>query len=124
MDTRLVLNTFLSKVMDQPGWEVLENGMIGLFSFSQFVMWNDIHSHEDELRQSKVVASLMDGRLAWQAEPIDPDEKVDPSELLLLPAEADASQMARHQEGRDRRAELRAGTALLARASPRPSRCS
>ncbi len=92
VDTRLVLNTVLDKVMDQPGWEVLENGTIGLFSFSQFVMWNDIRSREDELRHSKIVDSLLEGHLTWKPEPIDPNEKVDLS-CLLLPAEADASQM-------------------------------
>lgn len=92
VDTRLVLNTVLSKVMDQRGWEVLENGMVGLFSFSQFVLWNDIRNREDDLRKSKIVNSMMEGHLTWTPQPIDPDEKVDPS-TLLLPAEADASQM-------------------------------
>lgn len=92
VDTRLVLNTVLSKIMDQKGWEVLENGMVGLFSFSQFVMWNDIRNREDDLRKSKIVNSMMEGHLTWTPEAIDPDEKVDPS-TLLLPAEADASQM-------------------------------
>ncbi len=92
VDTRLVLNTVLSKVMDQKGWEVLENGMVGLFSFSQFVMWSDIRGGEDDLRGNKIVNSMMEGHLTWAPEPIDPDEKVDPS-TLLLPAEADSSQM-------------------------------
>ena len=93
VDTRLVLNTVLAKVMDQEGWEVIENGTIGLFSFSQFVMWNDIHSREADLRRSKIVDSMLEGHLTWTPEPIDPNEKVDPSELLL-PAEADSCSMA------------------------------
>ncbi|MDD7199450.1 DUF3320 domain-containing protein [Parafannyhessea umbonata] len=92
VDTRLVLNTVLSKVMEQKGWEVLENGMIGLFSFSQFVMWSDIRNREDDLRDNRIVNSMMEGHLTWTPEPIDPGEKVDPS-TLLLPAEADSSQM-------------------------------
>lgn len=92
VDTRLVLNTVKNKVMDQPGWEVLEAAVIGLFSFSQFVMWNDIHQHADELRASKVVDSMVEGHLTWTPERFDPAEPVDPS-TLLLPVEADASQL-------------------------------
>ena len=100
VDTRLVLNTVLAKVMDQEGWEVIENGTIGLFSFSQFVMWNDIHSREADLRRSKIVDSMLEGHLTWTPELIDPNEKVDPSELLL-PAEADSSQMLAIKEAVD-----------------------
>jgi hypothetical protein len=92
VDTRLVLNTFVQKVIDQPGWEVIEAATIGLFSFSQFVMWNDIRAHEDELRKSKIVDSMLEGHLTWTPGPFNPDEVVDPSELLL-PIEADASQL-------------------------------
>lgn len=92
VDTRLVLNTVLNKVMEQKGWEVLENGMIGLFSFSQFVMWSDIRNSEVDLRGNKIVNSMMEGHLTWTSAPIDSGEKVDPS-TLLLPAEADSSQM-------------------------------
>ena len=92
VDTRLVLNTFTNKIMDQENWEVLETAAVGLFSFSQFVMWNDIHSHEEELRNSKIVDSLMEGHLTWDAKPLDPNEIVDPSSLVL-PIEADSSQL-------------------------------
>ncbi len=92
VDTRLVLNTFANKIMDQPGWQVAEAASIGLFSFSQFVMWNDIHQHADKLRASKIVNSMIEGHLTWTPEHFDPTEKVDPSELLL-PVEADASQL-------------------------------
>lgn len=92
VDTRLVLNTFNKKIMSMAGWEVLEEAAIGLFSFSQFVMWNDIRSHEDALRKNKIVDSMMEGHLTWTPETLDPDNPVDPSELLL-PIEADESQM-------------------------------
>ncbi|MGI6231111.1 MAG: AAA domain-containing protein [Tractidigestivibacter sp.] len=92
VDVRLVLNTFRRKVMYQPGWEVLESGTLGVFSFSQFVMWNDIRNHEDELRKSKIVSSLLDGKLTWTPEPMNQEESVDPTDLLL-PEPADQSQM-------------------------------
>ncbi len=97
VDTRLVLNTVRDRIADQPGWEVLETATVGLFSFSQFVMWNDIHNREEDLRKSKIVDSLMEGHLTWQPKELNPDEPVDPSRFLL-PVEADASQLYAIQE--------------------------
>ena len=44
-------------------WEIISECMIGIFSFSKFVMWNDIHSHANILAQQPILRSLMDGRL-------------------------------------------------------------
>lgn len=92
VDTRLVLNTFKKKILNQSGWEVLESVTIGLFSFSQFVMWNDIRNREDDLRHSNIVNSMMEGHLTWTPESLQTLDELDASELLL-PVEADASQM-------------------------------
>lgn len=92
IDTRLIFNTFKRKIMDQTQWEVLEIGCLGTFSFSQFVMWDDIHSHETELRRSKIVSSLLDGRLTWDAEPMVMPKRVDRDDALIA-VKADASQL-------------------------------
>ncbi|MDR1087927.1 MAG: DUF4011 domain-containing protein [Coriobacteriales bacterium] len=91
VDVRVVFNTFRKMIMDQPGWEVLEFATLGLFSFSQFVMWNDVRNHQEELTRSPVVRSLIDGCLAWEAQSMIQPEEVDISDLLL-PIQADASQ--------------------------------
>ena len=92
VDTRLVFNTFTQKIMDQTGWEVLEAATLGLFSFSQFVMWSDIRNREADLRKSKLVESMMEGHLTWAPEPVEEDALIDPTGLLM-PVEMDASQM-------------------------------
>lgn len=92
IDTRLIFNTFKRKIMDQTQWEVLEAGCLGTFSFSRFVMWDDIHSHEAELRRSKIVSSLLDGHLTWDAEPMVMPERVDRDDALIA-VKADASQL-------------------------------
>ena len=48
-------------LMELPMWDVVEVGFIGNFSFSQFVMWNDIHSNSAFLEKNKIVRSLMSG---------------------------------------------------------------
>ena len=92
VDIRRVLTIVRKAVMDQPRWDVLETASLGIFSFSQFVMWNDIRNRSDDLMRNKVVRSLMEGKLSWEAEPLEIGERVS-EEQVLLPMSADASQL-------------------------------
>ena len=92
VDTRAVFTAVRRAVMQQKNWDVLETACLGIFSFSQFVMWNDLRERSDELARSKIVRSLMDGKLAWEAEDMVPGEKV-PEDGVFLPLSADASQL-------------------------------
>lgn len=76
-------------VMNLPMWDVIEAGFIGNFSFSQFVMWNDIHSRSDFLEKNKIVHSLMSGAVDWNCTipgNVDTDE-------AYLPVTVDSSQL-------------------------------
>lgn len=76
-------------VMNLPMWDVVEVGFIGNFSFSQFVMWNDIHSNSAFLENNKIVHSLMMGAVDWDCtipEGVDKDE-------AYLPVTVDSSQL-------------------------------
>ena len=75
------------------GWSVVRSCVLGLFSFSQFVMWNDMHSHRDQIAQNKIVKSLINGQLEWDYEDLSANTKV-PEEDVFLPIVADASQLA------------------------------
>lgn len=92
VDTRQVFGVMRKAVMGQQRWDVLESAYLGIFSFSQFVMWNDIRNRDHELAQNKIVRSLMEGRLCWDAQPMVLGETVS-EEDVLLPLSADASQL-------------------------------
>ncbi len=92
VDIRKVLTTIRKAVMGQPRWDVLESAYLGIFSFSQFVLWNDIHSRCDALAQNKIVRSLMDGKLAWDASDMTIGDHVS-EDHVYLPLPADASQL-------------------------------
>ena len=92
IDIRMVFTVIRKAVMDQPRWDVISTAFLGIFSFSQFVMWNDMRNRADALQQNKIVRSLMDGTLAWDAEAMEPGERV-PEDDTLLPIPADASQL-------------------------------
>ena len=92
IDIRRVFTILRKAVMGQPRWDVLESAYLGIFSFSQFVMWNDIRNRSEDLKRNKIVRSLMDGRLAWDAAEMEIGSRV-PEENVFLPLSADASQL-------------------------------
>ncbi len=92
VDMRTVFTVLRRAVMDQPRWDVVESAFLGTFSFSQFVMWNDIRNRAEDLQQNKIVRSLIDGRLAWDAASIGWQGQIDGTDILL-PIPADASQL-------------------------------
>ncbi|MCQ2148601.1 MAG: DUF4011 domain-containing protein [Bacteroidales bacterium] len=65
VDVRQILSMVRKSIAEQPRWNVLDECFLGVFSFSKFVMWNDIHCNADKLRENKVVSSLLNGTLEW-----------------------------------------------------------
>lgn len=92
IDIRLVFTTLRKAVMNQHQWDVLESAYLGIFSFTQFVMWNDIRNRSQDLAKNKIVQSLIDGRLLWDAVPMELGASV-PDADVLLPVPVDASQL-------------------------------
>lgn len=89
LDMKKIFATVRYGVMEETMWEVIESGFIGNFSFSQFVMWNDIHNRADILERNKIVRSLINGAVDWDCtlpEQVDTDE-------AYLPITVDASQL-------------------------------
>ena len=98
VDVSLVFAVIRDALKDQKRWDVEEECVLGVFSFSKFLMWNDIHNHRQELLDNKIVKSLVEQRLTWQPEPLettlkDRDKQMKPHELAL-PVAVDSSQMS------------------------------
>ncbi len=94
----LIFNTVRQGIMPMPRWDIVEASFLGHFSFSRFIMWNDIKSRCDDLRQNKVVASLIDGKISWDTSDaefsaLNADTEIHPSDLAV-PTSADSSQLA------------------------------
>lgn len=89
LDMKKIFAIIRHAIIDETMWDIVESGFIGNFSFSQFVMWNDIHSRTDFLEKNKIVRSLMKGAVDWDCtipENVDTDE-------AYLPITADSSQL-------------------------------
>jgi len=97
-DIKMVFHIIRQLIMDKPRWDVEELAFMGVFSFSQFIMWNDIRNRVEELKRNKVVSSLISGKMEWESDisflsPEELDEKVSPADLAV-PIAADSSQLA------------------------------
>lgn len=92
VDIRAVLTVLRKAIMAEKRWDTLESAYLGIFSFSQFVMWNDIRNRCEDLQRNKIVKSLIDGKLAWEATDMEIGPRV-PEGNVMLPMAADASQL-------------------------------
>ena len=98
IDLPLIFQTVRNAVMAEKNWDVENVTCLGLFSFGQFVMWNDLHNRASELTENKIVRSLIDGQVAWTpsgqlTELNRLDEFIKPDKVAV-PLPADSSQMA------------------------------
>lgn len=94
VDVKLVFNTIRKGIMSQNRWDVEEIAILGIFSFNKFIMWNDIHNNADKLCESKIVKSLVSGKIEWEeeeSEELQLDQDVKPADMAL-PISADSFQ--------------------------------
>lgn len=86
-------------IKEVPGFEVVEDVVLGHFSFAKYLMWKDLVDRSDALKESPVVKHLLD----TPREPYDSDisfvgkgdiDKEYAPEDLLTPLPADSSQMS------------------------------
>lgn len=97
IDVKKVLDTVRELVSTHSEWSVVEESVLGLFSFSKFVMWNDIHSSGDKMLTNPIIDSLVTGQLkvATTAEGADArqiDKQMQPK-AFAVPLDVDSSQL-------------------------------
>ena len=86
---------FKEQVSFKKGWGIEEKCVLGVFSFTKFLMWNDIHTHREALSSNLLLRSLIEGRLLLEppvpADAREMDKNCTP-DLLSLPVDYDSSQ--------------------------------
>ena len=98
IDVKKVFAIVRSHLVDHPKWDIVEESLLGLFSFNKFVMWNDIHNNAEKMRRSPIIESLLqkhwvgDGNDDKGADARDIDLNVEPS-AFAIPVDVDSSQM-------------------------------
>ena len=103
VNVKLIYSIIRNGIKNQKKWDVEEQAILGIFSFSKFIMWNDIHSNLHKLKENKIVSSLISGKLEWNVEEDMIDATVLEKELspadIVLPINADSSQLEAIYEG-------------------------
>lgn len=95
-DLKTYFNTLRKKITGIEGWTISESSFIGIFSFTRFIMWNDLRNRKDDLLKNDIVKSLVDNRIAFKNtnEPVninDLDLMLAPNKYAI-PLMADSSQ--------------------------------
>ena len=97
VDVKKILTIVRTHIMEQARWDVIEEAMLGIFSFNKFVMWNDIHNNASRLRDNKIVASLLDQRVAWKEDGEGVDartvDRTNEPASFAAPLDVDSSQL-------------------------------
>ncbi|MGE6395847.1 DUF3320 domain-containing protein [Chryseobacterium scophthalmum] len=96
VDVPKVLAIIRNAVLNLEGWDVLEQLVLGIFSFNKLILWQDISKYSEEIQKSSIVKSLIDGKLTGTLESVENDaqslENISASELVL-PISTDNSQL-------------------------------
>ena len=97
VNVKLIYSIIRNCIKNQRKWDVEEQAILGIFSFNKFIMWNDIHNNAHKLIQNKIVSSLINGKIEWEAatEEMDAsymDKQLSPADIVL-PIIADSSQL-------------------------------
>lgn len=110
LDIARIMQILRQRVRDVPGFEIVEEFALSTFSFAKYLMWKDLVERTDSLRESRIVAHLIDnpsepfeGARTSMPNPSDIDRKYAPGDLLA-PLPADSSQLSAvlaAAEGRD-----------------------
>lgn len=97
IDVSLVLHHVANAVAEQTGWQVCDDAVLGIFSFTKFVLWNDIHTNESLIAANPLIRSLIEGRLLLPpAAPMADIRQLDAVDMPtshLIPLDADSSQI-------------------------------
>lgn len=99
IDVSGIWNIVRKAVKEAPGFEVVEDVVLGHFSFAKYLMWKDLVDRTDALRKNAIVKHLIETPRDSYPSDISfvdgnqVDKQFKPSDLLA-PLPADSSQMA------------------------------
>lgn len=95
VDVQKVLVIFRKAILNLEGWDILEQIVLGNFSFNKLILWQDISKYSEEIQKSHIVKSLIEGKLSKTLDIVTDTENLEhiPSSQLTLPIATDNSQL-------------------------------
>jgi hypothetical protein len=96
VDVAKVMGLLRQAIKQLRGWDVMEQIVLGNFSFSKLILWKDIVVHQEELLKSDMVRSLVEGKLVFnenhEQHSTNDFDNIH-SQSIVLPISTDVSQM-------------------------------
>lgn len=92
LDMNRIFDIVRSAVRDMSNWVVIPSAVLGVFSFSQFVIYNDLISMREKIESSPLTSALVSGSAEKLHEAV-PEAGDDDIRSLLLPVSLDESQL-------------------------------
>ncbi|MGN0845244.1 MAG: DUF4011 domain-containing protein, partial [Kiritimatiellia bacterium] len=97
VDVSKILQIIKQSIKDKKGWEVLDEALVGCFSFGKFVMWKNMTDCVEELKKNPLVNHLIGGGGEFDDgievfKPEDVANHMNPAEIYC-PVSVDSSQL-------------------------------
>ena len=98
VDVPFVWQRVREAVKEQPGFELVEELVLGSFSFAKYLMWRDLRDRLDDLKKNPFVQHLVDNprepypQVSSFVNREEIDDKLDPAEIYT-PLNCDSSQL-------------------------------
>lgn len=89
-DLAAILKNLRKACQNQSGLEVFDHVCIGLFAFSQYLMWNDLDKYESYFMEHPIIKSIVDGE---PLQSVNEDAINVADEDVMLPIPVDGSQI-------------------------------
>lgn len=87
-----ILAMVLAETANMKGWSVVKDAYLATFSFQRYLMWKDIHSHFDGLKENAIVSALLENRMERvTCSEVEEEDEGSPSGTLI-PLPSDSSQ--------------------------------
>lgn len=95
-DIKPYINTFRKRITGISGFQVSETAFIGQFSFTRFIMWNDLRTKKDVFLKNDIIKSLVNPMIPFinkvdEINTKDLDDLMSPNKFAI-PLSADSSQ--------------------------------
>ena len=98
IDVKQVFAAIRNYIKEKSRWDLIEESVLGLFSFSKFVMWNDIHNGAAKMMENGIIQTLVTGKLSLTEDEL---KEVDAREIdkskepktFAVPLDVDSSQL-------------------------------
>ncbi|MDR1905521.1 MAG: DUF4011 domain-containing protein, partial [Clostridiales bacterium] len=97
VDIEGVFSRLKKEIMHMKNWDISDDIYLSSFSFTRYVMWNDVHNRIDKMKENDIIKGLLNNKLDKSKKDLaldasNPDADFEAKDIML-PLSADSSQI-------------------------------